>query len=193
MSPAQPRPLIVGTNKDEGTLFHAMIYAKPVADETEMRAALAVRYTSQQVDAIVSHYPVASYASANDALAAITGDSAFVCPARRLARAVAPATQVYRYSFERPLDNPFAQGLGVFHSSEIPFVFGNDNYPLGSMASGAALSTTMQKDWTEFAKTHTPSADWPAWTAADPYMQFTDSPSAQMGLKTSLCDFWDSL
>ena len=193
LAPAQARPLIIGTNKDEGTLFQAAIYAKPVTDESEMRAALAVRYTSPQVDAIVSHYPVASYASANDALAAITGDAYFVCPARRMARAEAATTNVYRYSFERPLDNPFAQNLGVFHSSEIPFVFGNDNYPLGSMASGAALATTMETEWTEFAKSGVPSSDWPMWTSSDPYMQLTDSPSVQMGLKTALCDFWDSL
>ena len=32
-------------------------------------------------------------------------------------------------------------GLGVFHSAELPFVFGNDDYPLGHMgASGAPIS-----------------------------------------------------
>lgn len=192
-SPAPPRPLILGTNKDEGTLFHAMIYAKPVANETEMRAALAVRYTPAQVDAIVTRYPVTDAPSANDVLAAITGDAFFVCPARRMARAVASATSVYRYSFERPLENPFAQGLGVFHSSEIPFVFGNDDYPLGSIGSGRPLSTTMQEEWTQLAKTGTPGNGWPLWTADDPYMQLTDSPSPQQGLETSLCDFWDTL
>jgi para-nitrobenzyl esterase len=189
-SAVEARPLIVGTNKDEGTLFHAPIYAMAVADETQLRAALAVRFPGQ-VDAIVQHYPVASFPSANDALAAITGDAFFVCPARRMARAMAGATSVYRYSFERPLDNPFFQGLGVFHSSEIPFVFGNDNYPLGSIASGGALSDAMQAAWTDFAKKQV--IDWPAWTATDPYMQLTDSPSAQAGLKSALCDFWDSL
>jgi len=186
------RPLILGTNKDEGTLFHAPIYAMAVADETQMRAALAIRFPNN-VDAIMTHYPVASYPTANDALAAVTGDAFFVCPARRMARAVGTGASAFRYSFERPLDNPFFQGLGVFHSSEIPFVFGNDNYPLGSIATGAALSETMQTEWTTFAKTGTPGADWPASTAADPYMQLTDTPSAQMGLKSALCDFWDSL
>jgi para-nitrobenzyl esterase len=191
---ATPRPLIVGNNKDEGTLFHAAIYAKPVADETEMRAALAIRFGSTNVDAIMQHYPVASYPSANDALAAVTGDAFFVCTARRTARtAQAAGASVFRYSFERPLDNPFAQGLGVFHSSEIPFVFGNDDYPLGSIASGAALSTTMQTEWTSFAKTHDPGNGWPAYGPTDPYMQFTDSPSAQTGLDTAVCDFWDGL
>jgi len=163
-----------------------------VADETQMRAALAIRFPNN-VDAIMTHYPVASYPTANDALAAVTGDAFFVCPARRMARAVGTGASAFRYSFERPLDNPFFQGLGVFHSSEIPFVFGNDNYPLGSIATGAALSETMQTEWTTFAKTGTPGADWPASTAADPYMQLTDTPSAQMGLKSALCDFWDSL
>jgi para-nitrobenzyl esterase len=187
-TPAIARPIILGTNKDEGTLFHAPIYAKAVADETEMRAALAVRFPNI-VDAIMTHYPVASYPSANDALAAVTGDAFFVCPARRMARGVTGAT-VYRYSFERELDHPFFSGLGVFHSSEIPFVFGNDNYPLGSIASGGALVDTMQTTWATFAKTG--KLDWPAWTTSDPYMQLTDTPSPQTGLKSALCDFWDA-
>jgi len=186
------RPLVLGTNKDEGTLFHAPIYAKPVADETEYRAALAVRFPGK-VDAIVAQYPVAAFPGANDALAAVTGDAFFVCPARRMARAVASSASVYRYSFERELDRPFFAGLGVFHSSEIPFVFGNDNYPLGSIASGGALVDAIQTAWTTFAKTGTPGADWPVSTSDDPYMQLTDAPGAQMGLKTSLCDFWDGL
>lgn len=187
-----PRPLLLGTNADEGTLFHAPIYAKPVADEAEYRAALAVRFPGQ-VDAIVAQYPVASYPSANAALAAVTGDAFFVCPARRLAATVSAVTNVYRYSFERELEHPFLAGLGVFHSSEIPFVFGNDNYPLGSIGSGAALADTIQTAWTDFAKTTVPSADWPAYTGADPYMEFTDAPAPQQGLKTALCDFWDGL
>jgi para-nitrobenzyl esterase len=187
-APDVARPIILGTNKDEGTLFHAPIYAKAVADETEMRAALAVRFPND-VDAIMSHYPVASYPSANDALAAVTGDAFFVCPARRMARML--STTAYRYSFERELDHPFLSGLGVFHSTDIPFVFGNDNYPLGSIASAGALVDFVQNAWTDFAKTG--QLDWPAWTAGDPYMQLTDTPSPQTGLKTALCDFWDSL
>jgi para-nitrobenzyl esterase len=194
MATASTRPLLLGTNKDEGTLFHAPIYAKAVADETEYRAALAVRFPGK-VDAIVAQYPVASYPTANDALAAVTGDAFFVCPARRMARSV--SAPVYRYSFERELDHPFFSGLGVFHSSEIPFVFGNDNYPLGSIGSATALVDVIQGYWLQYAGTGTNSAlpSWGFWSVPDHwYMRFDDSGATlEKGLKDATCDFWDAL
>jgi len=193
-APAVARPIILGTNKDEGTLFHAPIYAKAVADETEMRAALAVRFPND-VDAIMSHYPVASYPSANDALAAVTGDAFFVCPARRMARLAEGAGNLtLLYSFEHALENPFFSGLGVFHSSEIPFVFGNDNYPLGSIGSATALVDTIQGSWTQFA-TSGAVGSWPAWTAElESYVRFDDAGATpDQHLKGAICDFWDAL
>jgi para-nitrobenzyl esterase len=193
-TPSASRPLVLGTNKDEGTLFHASIYATAVADETEYRAALAVRFPGK-VDAIVAQYPVASYPSANDALAAVTGDAFFVCPARRTARiAQGAGNPTYLYSFEHALEHPFYAGLGVFHSSDIPFVFGNDNYPLGKIGSATALVDAIQGYWTELAIAGS-IGDWPAWTPeAEDYLRFDDAgASSQQHLKSAVCDFWDAL
>jgi para-nitrobenzyl esterase len=195
MATASARELLIGTNRDEGTLFHAPIYAKAVADETEYRAALAVRFPGK-VDAIVAKYPVAAYPSANDALAAVTGDAFFVCPARRTARiAEAAGNTTYLYSFEHELEHPFFAGLGVFHSSEIPFVFGNDNYPLGSIGSATALVAKVQGFWTQFAMSGGVDTAWPAWTPElGSYERFgDDGASAGANLKSAICDFWDAL
>jgi para-nitrobenzyl esterase len=195
-----PRPLIVGTNKDEGSEFLSSLYALTIDDETAMRAALAIRFGAANVDAIVARYPVASFASANDALAAVTTDAFFVCPARQVARAAsAHGASVFRYSFEHPIDNPFEAGLGVFHGSEVPFVFGNDDFPLGSIgASGAPLSQQMQAYWTALAVAHDPnggaSPAWPAYDGgADPYLLLDVPIAPAAGLKAALCDFWDAL
>jgi para-nitrobenzyl esterase len=191
-----PRPLLLGTNKDEGTLFHSTVYGKQVETDPDYQAALAVRFGSANVPSIIQRYPSSAFATQNDALAAVTGDAFFVCPARAVARATTTAgAPVYRYSFEHALENPFMQGLGVFHSSELPFVFGNDTFPLGKIGdSGAPISAAMVTDWTTFAKTLAPSADWPAYSVAtDPYIAFGDSPAPASGLKTALCDFWDAL
>ncbi len=187
----EPRPLVIGNVKDEGTLFHAPIYALAVTDDASYRAALAVRFGSANVDAIVAQYPSGS--SPNDALAQVTGDAFFVCPSRQAARgAVTAGAPVWRYSFEQPMDQPFAQGLGVFHSSEIPFVFGNDDFPLGRIGGATDIVELVQTDWTAFAK-----AQDPGWTAydptSDPYLVIQPSPSMASGLKSSLCDFWDAL
>ena len=136
----------------------------------------------------------------NDAIAHVTGDAFFVCPTRHSARAaVAAGAPVFRYSFEQPLEAPFMQGLGVFHSAELPFVFGNDDYPLGRVgASGAPVSAATQDYWTTFAKTGDPNSaaetPWPAYDAATDAYQMIATPIANgTQLKTALCDFWDAL
>jgi para-nitrobenzyl esterase len=194
-----PRPLLLGNNKDEGSLFHSSVYALPVTTNAEYQAALAVRFGPSQVNAIVAQYPIASYASANDAIAHVTGDAFFVCPSRRTARAaLAAGAPVFRYSFEQPMESVFMQGLGVFHGAELPFVFGNDDFPLGHYgASGAPVSTAMQDYWTTFAKTGDPNgASEPPWAAydgtTDPYQVLATPIASATGLKTSLCDFWDA-
>ena len=199
--PPEPRPLLLGTNKDEGTLFQWSVLSMPVADETQYRAALAVRFGASNVDAIVAQYPVASYASAADALSAVTGDYFFVCSTRTAARsALRAGAPVFRYSFEHALDNLVDASLGVCHSSELPFVFGDVGpvYPLGQVGtSGAPLSQQMQTYWTSFAKNLDPNdasvAAWPPYASADPY-QLLDVPvSSAMALEQPACDFWDAL
>jgi para-nitrobenzyl esterase len=186
-----PRPLVIGNVKDEGTLFHAPIYAVSVDDDISYRSALAVRFGTANVDAIVAHYPGGS--TPNDVLAQVTGDAFFVCPSRQAARgAVTAGAPVWRYSFEQPLDQPFAQGLGVFHASEIPFVFGHDDFPLGRIGAQTDLVQLVQTDWTTFAKTQDPG--WTAYDAAsDPYLVIEPGASMASGLKSALCDFWDAL
>jgi para-nitrobenzyl esterase len=196
----EARPLIVGTNRDEGSEFHSSIYALAVTDDTQYRAALAIRFGAPNVSAIVAQYPSASFASPNDALAAVTGDAFFVCPARATARGAAQnGAPVFRYTFEHALENPFEQGLGVFHGSELPFVFGNDDFPLGRVGtSGAPLASAMESYWTQFAKVRDPSGGaalaWPPYdVATDPHLVLDTPIAPGTGLKTALCDFWDAL
>lgn len=186
------REIIVGTNRDEGTLFHSNILSNLVMTEAEYRAALARRFGDTKVDAIVANYPVASYPTPNAALAAVSGDSFFVCPARRNARALTKAgSTVYRYVFQRELEQQVIADLGVFHSSEIPFVFGNDAFPLGHVGGGAELSDRMQQLWTDFAKGA--PIEWPRYDDTDPYLVLDQPVSTATGYKTALCDFWDTL
>ncbi|NVB84897.1 MAG: carboxylesterase family protein [Kofleriaceae bacterium] len=187
------RPIILGTNRDEGTLFHSSILSNKVKDEQEYRDALARRFPGL-VDEIVARYPVASYPSPNDALAAVSGDSFFVCPARRNARALTAAgVPVYRYVFQRLLDGASFPELGAFHSSEIPFVFGVDAYPLGHVGSATVLAEAMQAFWTTFAKTGDPGTGWPRYDAATDAHVVLDEPVATgTSYKSALCDFWDA-
>ncbi len=194
----EPRPLIVGTVHDEGTLFHSVFFAKEVADETEYRAALERRFGTANVDAIIARYPVASFATANRALAEVTGDAFFACPARRTARGAAAAgAPVYYYSFDHALEQPFLADLGVFHSSEIPFLFESDpRFPLGRVGSAQDVADTIQGYWVRFAETMDPNGDgatsWPTYDG-DSHLSIDTTSVAGTGLRAAACDFWDTL
>lgn len=197
----EPRPLILGSNRDEGTLFHSVFFAAEVEDEIAYRAALERRFGLANVDAIIARYPVASFPSANRALAEVTGDAFFACPARRTARgAAAVGGPVYFYSFERSLEQPFLANLGVFHSSEIPFLFQSDpKFPLGRVGGGQAVADTLQGYWTRFAHTLDPNAGsdavaWPTYdTAGDRHLAIDLTTVEGTGLRQAACDFWDGL
>jgi len=194
----EPRPLILGNTKDEGTLFHSPLFAQAVPDEAGLRAALATRFSPTVVDGIVAHYPITTFGSANRTLGEITGDAFFICPSRRFAKAVTDhGAALYRYSFEQALTAPFAPDLGVFHSSELPFVFGNDTYPLGRIGDATWLSTAIQAYWIQFAKTANPNVmdqpAWPTYDGTEPQLVFGAQLATSTHLKDDVCAFWDAI
>jgi para-nitrobenzyl esterase len=196
---APPVPLLLGTNRDEGTFFVWSVIARAAADETEVRDALARRFGTAAVDAIVAQYPVASYPTPSLALAAISGDAFFVCPARRTARLVAATgAPVFLYAFAREPENGLIADGGVFHAAEIPFVFGIDEFPLGKVGSaGKPVSDAMMRYWTRFATTGSPDGDgdpaWPAHDAAgDAHLTIDLTIAAGTGHVAASCDFWDA-
>ena len=196
-----PRPVLIGGNQDEGTLFHSTIFANEVPDEAAYRAALARRFGAGNVDAIVAKYPVASYPSANRAIAEVSGDSFFACALRRTVRGMSAAgAPTYFYAFEQPTEAPFLAGLGVFHSSELPFVFDTDPaFPLGRVgASGASTSEMIEGYWTRFAKTGDPNGEGaPMWSpyerASDQHLVLAANVTTVTHYKDALCDFWDAI
>ncbi len=191
----EPRPMVLGTTRDEGTMFLSSISAKEITNETEYRDALARRFPAS-VDAIAARYPLSAFASPNAALAEVTGDAFFVCPTRFAARTLAQGgVPTYRYVFAHPLANPILPDLGVFHSSELPFVFGNDNFPLGRI-DAPSLVDTVQAYWTQFGKTsdpnHTGATPWPTYAANETFV-IDSAPTTAAGYKDDACDFWDAL
>ncbi len=82
---------------------------------------------------------------------------------------------VYRFHFEQPSPGGryHPASSGVFHSSEIEYVFGNLPARPGAPWTEAdyALSEQMQSYWVNFAKTGNPNGaglpEWPAYDAAD--------------------------
>jgi para-nitrobenzyl esterase len=217
-------PLLQGANTAEGILFQtaALGAYTPVMTNADYVAALS-RTFGAAADAIAAQYPVAGaseddasadasgaaadggapvgFDSPNDALTQVTADAFFVCQARKLARLVAAAgTKTYLYSFNGPLiDVPIPALAGLaFHSSELPYVWGNP-YVLGTVPeAGLPLVADIEGYWTQFAQNGDPNGGsslmWPAYTmAADQSMDLDTTLSVVTGLEKANCDFWDSI
>ena len=179
-----PARLLVGANRDEGTIF-----ARPAATLTEARA-MAIAGNGPGADALVAIYGGVSDATAQQANLAISRDSLFTMGARELARAVSQKSQAWQYEFTRVSGAGERSKLGAFHGAEMPYFFRNlpDTpyvaprvQPLGVTdftAVDEKLSLGMSGYLLNFIRTGDPNgpglAPWPKYAGgAEPYMEFS--------------------
>ncbi|MFO0604616.1 MAG: carboxylesterase family protein [Polyangiales bacterium] len=195
-------PVILGTNTDEGTLFHGGLIGAPVTTEAEYRAALGrasnvLGVTPAQAAMIAERYPSSRYPSPNDALTAVTTDGIFACSARYVARAHQAAGRVARlYRFDQAPGRVLLQGLGVFHGAELSFVWGGGGGLLGDESTAPALGTAIRGYWTRFAATGDPGGmpAWPAWApTADRRLRLASTVEVEPADPDARCDFWSSI
>ncbi len=178
-----------GANADEGTGF---TITTPITTDAGLRELMATVFPNH-VDAAFALYAPAGYATVNAAANAFIGDAIFVCPARAVARRIAALDpHSYLYFFTRVNNFGRALGLGAFHGTELPYVFGNFVAPFSSSNADTAISDTMQGYWTRFATTGDPNGGmataWPAHTVAgDEYLQIDRMPAVHTGLHVDKC------
>ena len=164
-------PLLTGWNADEGTTFPA------ASGGAELRERLAKRF-GERADAAAQFYPGRNDAEARASSLALTGDDLFASGVRAAARAHPRVAPTYLYHFAHP--HPFAAGqryreadqasdLGVFHSSEYPFVFGTTAELTRRWGDAdRRMTDLMQQLWLQFAKTGDPNGpELPKWPRFD--------------------------
>jgi para-nitrobenzyl esterase len=199
-------PTLLGTNTDEGTLFFAL--SMPIPSDAKYQS-LADGLFPGKGAAIVMHYPSSKYGSATAAAEVAVSDGGFTCPARRVARAMAGAgVPTFRYHFAHTPTNALLGGLGAFHSSEIPFVFGHASAlePNTPTAAETPLSAAMQGYWGRMAADGDPNGTgtgsgsgsgavaWPKYDAStEPDLVLDLHIAAETAYKKADCDFWDAL
>jgi carboxylesterase type B len=193
--------VLLGTNKDEGSAF---VHPKGVAMTEAGYAGFMEGHFGTKLGAeIVARYPSADYSSPFWAAVDAFGDVAMTCPARETARLLSAAgVDVYLYFFVHELNVLRLLGkhddLGVFHGSELFFVFDKSIGLVGP--DEHTLAANFGRWWTTFAATGSPvaadaagQAEWPRYSAKNDTLLRIDAGSASApyrGLKQAACDWW---
>lgn len=190
-------PVLQGANADEGALFQE---ASSVSDASSYMAALERTFGSGASD-VAAEYPLANYATPDDALAQIVGDAFFVCASRRMGRALSVAG-IANYAYEFSAVDANGQ-VSLWNSTpthfvEVPYVFGTT--PLASVPpSGKPLSQAVQGYWTRFATRGDPNGGgdptWPQYDVAGDQRLSLEVGAIDVvsGWKKQQCDFWDNV
>jgi para-nitrobenzyl esterase len=172
--------LLIGTNRDEMTLFGLGNPALQNMDESGVE-----RWTANALPRVPANEVMECYREARSArsepveprdiwVAAAT-DIVFRWPSLQFAAAhVSRGNTAFVYLFD--WESPAFDGiLGSCHALELPFVFGAVHVPVVQLFSGGgptvdALSQQMQQAWLSFAKVGNPSHDgiapWKPWDPA---------------------------
>jgi para-nitrobenzyl esterase len=181
-------PYILGSNTDEGTLFH--IGAIPVENADQLLAALERRF-GERAQIIADAYPLDEFESPDAALQRITGDAALVCTTHDTARrAAAAGLDVYMYNFDYPLPIPGLEFLGATHGAEIAFVFDSVDGEEQDL-----VGAPMRDYWTRLAADGDPNGGkapiWPAFAAeADARINFSTEVTVVQNFRIDECAVW---
>ncbi len=169
-----PVPLLIGTNKDEASLFKFM--KSPLIPITDDRL-------QQMFTDIAAENPTLEPPTFDELRAAyerthrrgiglgIARDIGFRMPTVWIAEGHSKAADVWLYRFDH--STPFLRliGLGATHGSELPYLWGtlatgrkDPTFRLGGLRVAEALSARMQQRWIAFAHGLAPNGDaLPAW------------------------------
>jgi para-nitrobenzyl esterase len=160
------RPLMLGTNTDEGTMFAWGAYKMSIADfQNRIRDSY-----KDFGDKMIEIYPVEDQTEVYQAVCQSINDGWFAQPTRWLARQNAKQNKdTYLYHFAR---QSFAWPYwGASHAAEIEYVFASRDTASHQLAY-LELSDLMVSYWTQFAKTSNPNMEGlPEWP---PYEEGTD-------------------
>ncbi|MEV7769623.1 carboxylesterase/lipase family protein [Microbacterium sp. NPDC086615] len=175
---ALPVPLLIGTNKDEASLFAYMKSPLiPVTGERLERMFADIAAESPEVALPDRAQVLAAYERLRHRALGlgIAGDIGFRLPTLWLAEGHSAVAPVHLYRFD--YSTPFLRllRLGATHGSEVVYVWGNLDggskdmtFRLGGRRTGEELSRRMQERWSAFAHGGEPAAsgaaDWPRFT-----------------------------
>lgn len=187
-------PLLAGWNRDEGG-FPKEPYS------LEKYQAMAHTTWGPQAGAFLKAYPASTDAEARRSEVDYAADHFIADSTWEWIEAQVKTgdSPVYRYHFEQPSPGSryHPASAGVFHSSDIEYVFGNLAARPGAPWTEAdyKVSTLLQSYWTNFARTGNPNGpglpEWPVYSAKDDWeiMHLDATPEARPDTTRSRYEF----
>ena len=177
-------PLLLGSNSFEGSLARTFGVGERMIEQLLGRFADEARKL---------------YDADNDPLWALRvyGDSAFVAPARWLARQRQGIdSPVYLYWFSYVGAARRGQAPGANHGADVPYVFSAFGSVPGVQDEDRRMASAVSDYWASFARSGVPSSDgnpeWPAYDAAtDQLLELGTEIRVRPGWMTQRLDLFD--
>ncbi|TSD99400.1 carboxylesterase/lipase family protein [Skermania sp. ID1734] len=173
---AHPVPLIIGSNKDESSLFRLMKSPLMPIDPEIIRSMFGeIAKEQPDLELPTEQQLLSAYQSLSPLQVGlgITRDFGFRLPTLWIAEAHSQRapTWLYRFDYATPMFKLLR--IGATHGSELAYVWGNIKhgpkditYKLGGLKSAKKLTKRLQQRWTSFAHNGIPDTE-PAWPAFD--------------------------
>lgn len=188
-------PLLVGANRDEGTMF--ALLAKLPGGAAEYQEVLATNF-GPLGEKFGQLYPAPTTPDVRRAVTDLIGDFVFVAPARFVARQMHRVGQpAYLYHFAHPPAGATGKMLGAHHAAEIAYVLDNLELTSGLSTTDEQLRDALVGYWSQFAATGNPNRDglpaWPAYEQAqDVLLLIEEQIRPEAGLRRDKLDTIDA-
>ncbi|MDG3012663.1 carboxylesterase/lipase family protein [Rhodococcus sp. D2-41] len=161
-------PLIIGTNRDEASIFRLMRSPlMPVTSDSvsAMFAGIVADNEGlppERIAAIIAAYPDLPRAKG---VMALSRDAAFRMPSQWIADAHSRFAPTWMYRFDQATPMLKAARIGAGHAAELPYVFGNfgtmspdPTFLLGGRRTALEVSGRMRRRWVSFGAHGVPAA-----------------------------------
>lgn len=189
-------PVLFGSNKDDGTLFGAIVHAKGMT-VAQYEARIQSAYGTYAPE-LLRMFPATSDAEVGSAYANLLTQTEFAAFARFVCQSASvKKTKAYLYQFTHVPPTQEGALLGAFHGAEMPYVFGNLSASQGYTQMDMDLSKVIMGYWTRFAASGDPNGggrpNWPFYGPKDQNLELGEQVKVNSGLFKQACDLADKI